>query len=282
MSLKQLFDHNAGRQMMPRRSFSPRPRKRLAGRARDAILSTVEGSNNPLTGEQVVYKIRERTDTILLSFSTGKDSIAAWLELRKPQYGFKRIIPAYLYTVPGLEFVEESLRYYEDFFQTEIHRMPHECFYRFMNGLIWQPPEHCRIIELSLFPLPSLDDILSYLAQDMGFQERPWAATGVRAADSPIRRAAISKYGAINEKRRTFFPVWDWNKERLISEITAAGVKLPVDYRVWGRSFDGLDRRFMEPMRKHFPKDYARILEFFPLVDADIYRKEFFGGKTGN
>jgi len=63
--------------------------------------------------------MRERSDTVILSFSNGKDSIAAWLVLRKY---FPKIIPFYLYLIPDLEFVESGLTYYEDFFQTKILR----------------------------------------------------------------------------------------------------------------------------------------------------------------
>jgi 3'-phosphoadenosine 5'-phosphosulfate sulfotransferase (PAPS reductase)/FAD synthetase len=228
----------------------------------------------PLSGEKVIQTIQARTDTIILSFSCGKDSIAAWLELRKRKYAFKRIIPVYMWLVPELEFVEESLAYYEQFFHTRIYRIPHPSFYRWLNNFTFQAPERCHIIEEINFPQPNYDDLVGWLAEDLGYKEKPWMATGVRAADSPTRRAAITRYGAINERRRTFFPVWDWNKARLIEEINAAGVKLPVDYRLFGRSFDGIDRRFMEPLQEHYPSDYRRILQFFPLADIDIFRRK--------
>ena len=64
--------------------------------------------------EALMEETHKRTgDTILLAFSRGKDSIAAWLALRDSKL-FKRIIPVYLYLVPGLKFEEESLKYFED------------------------------------------------------------------------------------------------------------------------------------------------------------------------
>jgi hypothetical protein len=41
--------------------------------------------------------------TCILSFSCGKDAIAAWLELKRY---FDNIVPVYMNLVPGLEFVE--------------------------------------------------------------------------------------------------------------------------------------------------------------------------------
>lgn len=89
-----------------------------------------------------------------------------------------------------------------------------------------------------------------------------------------MRRVSIMQHGAISRNKGEYFPVWDWKKARLVEEITRAGVKLPVDYKVWGRSFDGLDARFLIPMKKHFPRDYARVLEWFPLAEADVFRAE--------
>ena len=91
------------------------------------------------SGESLCRTMAEECDTAILAFSTGKDSIAAWLQLRKY---FKHVIPYYCYTVPGLEFVENSLAYYEDFFGTHIYRLPHRSLYRLLRNLVFQSPEH--------------------------------------------------------------------------------------------------------------------------------------------
>jgi hypothetical protein len=58
---------------------------------------------------------------VVLAFSNGKDSVGTWLQLRRH---FEVIVPYYRYVVPGLELVEESLRYYERFFGARIYRYP--------------------------------------------------------------------------------------------------------------------------------------------------------------
>lgn len=50
------------------------------------------------TPEQAIAHVRAQTDTVMLSFSAGKDSIAAWLALRDR---FPKIIPV---PVPGPRF----------------------------------------------------------------------------------------------------------------------------------------------------------------------------------
>lgn len=225
-----------------------------------------------IPGAEIIERIKAETDTIFLGFSCGKDSIAAWLMLREH---FETIIPFYMYLVPDLEFIDRSIRYYEEYFGCHIHRLPHPSLYRMLNRFVYQPPERIRVIRATGFPEPTYDQVADLLAEDLGFDQRPWTATGVRAADSPIRRSAIKQYGAINHRRGTFFPVWDMKIAELRGLIRSEGVKLPEDYRYFGRSFDGIDRRFLEPMREHLPEDYARILEFFPLAEVDILRKEY-------
>ncbi len=110
--------------------------------------------------------------------------------------------------------------------------------------------------------------------EECGVPLDTWTATGVRVADNPLRQIAVKQAGAYNSDLRTFMTVYDWKKARVLEEITTAGVGLPVDYAVWGRSFDGLDWRFLQPLRDKFPADYEKVRALFPLVDLEFYRKE--------
>ena len=64
--------------------------------------------------------------------------------------------------------------------------------------------------------------------------------------------------------------IYDWQKHEVMDAITQAGIPLPVDYEWFGRSFDGIDRRFLEPLRNHAPEDYQRVLDWFPLADTQL------------
>lgn len=209
-------------------------------------------------------------DTCVLSFSTGKDSIAAWLELRRH---FKRVVPFYAFLIPGLSFVEKSLAYYERFFETPILRVPHPFLYRCLNSLVFQAPQNCALIERADLANFDYADVYRFVKEDTGLPDSAWVATGVRAVDNPLRMITVRQSGAYNPGLRTFMACFDWNKSRVLDEIKAAGVGLPVDYRVFGRSFDGLDYRFLAPLKEHFPEDYARVLELFPLADLELFRR---------
>lgn len=208
--------------------------------------------------------------TVLLAFSRGKDSLAAWLALRDAG---ARVVPYHLYLVPGLAFVDESLAYYEDWFGTPIINLPHPSLYRWLANLMYQPPERCRVIEAARITVPSYAQVNEMIREHFGLPPDAWVCDGVRAADSPNRRTAIASHGPVNQAIRTQKVVWDWRKQHVMAAIRAAAVELPPDYAWFGRSFDGLDRRFLEPIRHHAPADYARILEWFPLADLELHRR---------
>lgn len=226
------------------------------------------------TSDDVIREVSGYSPRALLAFSTGKDCISAYLAMRGK---FEEVQPYYLYQIPGnLEFIEESLAYYERklFGGRRIIRMPHPFIMRALGDLQFQPPGRAgRIIDWGPATFGA-DEVGAELALELGWGDNVYTATGVRAADSPARYMSFKKHGAVNHKRKSFAPVFDWRKDRIIQEINKAGVKLPVDYRIFGRTFDGLDLRFMYPLKKHFPRDYQRVLEWFPLVELELFRFE--------
>lgn len=227
---------------------------------------------DPLTSEQCIAKVASETDTILLAFSCGKDAIAAWLACRPH---FRRIIPYYMYLVPGLEFVERSLAYYENYFGSPIIRVPHPSLYRWLSEFVFTPPERCALIERSRIEPFDYRAMQDAIRAHCGVDDRALVATGVRAVDSPLRMMSIKRNGPISYGKAQFMPIWDWRLDRLIAELQRARVGLPIDYKLWGRSFDGLDYRFLAPMKEHLPRDYARILQWFPLAEAELKRREY-------
>ncbi len=209
--------------------------------------------------------------TAMLSFSCGKDSIGCWIQLRRY---FKNIYPVYMYLVPGLEFVEESLRYYEKKLGSEIYRLPHPSLYRLLRNGVFQTPDRWMVTDQVRGILPELDydDLAIESKNHFKLPPETYNAVGIRSADSPMRRTVILKHGSVNHRKLVFWPVYDWNADRLFDEIKNSGIKLPKDYDMFGRSFDGIDRRFLEKIRVHCPKDYKRILEFFPMAELELKR----------
>lgn len=66
-------------------------------------------------------------ETVILAFSRGKDSIAAWLALREAGV---EVLPYHIYLIPDLAFVDKSLAYFAEWFGCgPILNLPHPSLY---------------------------------------------------------------------------------------------------------------------------------------------------------
>lgn len=218
---------------------------------------------------------------VVLSFSRGKDSIAAWLALLDAG---ARVHPYYMYLVPerlpdgtmapGMPFERESIAYFEQVFGTRILQLPHTSTWRFLRFLVYQAPHRAQVLDAAHLSKVPFDLMNTIVKEHYGLPADTWVVDGVRAADSPNRRTSMLRFGPNNGKRRKFRAVYDWRKKHVMAAITDAGIELPVDYRIWGRSFDGLDYRFTGPMAEHLPADFAVLRRWFPMLSADIFRQQ--------
>jgi 3'-phosphoadenosine 5'-phosphosulfate sulfotransferase (PAPS reductase)/FAD synthetase len=223
---------------------------------------------------ELVQQVRDQVDDLLLYFSCGKDSIAMWLWLREVAPGL-RIWPVYLYTVPGLRSDAENLAYYERFFGQHIMRFPHPLFYQMLNDLVYQPPE--RVAQILAFDLPDFKfaDLDRVIAQGYLAGRSYYAAMGMRMADNLDRRMMMYQNGVLGTKhRRFYYPIWDWSLAQVSAIIRKNQAKLPRAYQFAGRTIAAIDYYYMRPFRQAYPDDYARILEWFPLLEAEFYRYE--------
>lgn len=228
------------------------------------------------TSDQLCKRIAEKSGgECIISFSLGKDSIAAYVQAKKY---FKKVHLVYYYLMKDIEFIQRSVKYYEDKFQQKIWQYPSGASYRMLNELLYQPPERIDTIwDFNIF-VPTNDQIFEAAKLDIGVAEDCYVGIGVRKNDSLTRRLTIDKYGAENLKRNTFFPVFDWSISDIEQALKENDIKLPIDYKIWGRTFDGIQLSFLEGVREYFPKDYERIMEIFPLAEMDFLRYRDFAG----
>ena len=224
--------------------------------------------------DELCEQMSRECNTILLSFSGGKDSVASWLQCRKY---FKNIIPFYRELVPNLKFVEEDLKYYEDFFGQHIYRFPSPNFYRMLRDGIFQDHQRWVAICSMKREWPQKDFTDTALADLVrmygGLSDNVYCGVGNRMTDSPMRRMALSKSGAVNHTKKIFYPVYDWSHGRLLKELDESGVKLSVDYNLWSNTFDSLSYKYLSKMRDVFPEDYEKILKAFPMAKLEFMRR---------
>ncbi len=207
----------------------------------------------------------------LISFSGGKDAWCCWFALREH---FETTLFSY-YIVPGLELVDEYLDYCERKTGQKIYRYPHPETYENLKRLEYQPPERIKTIYTADLPENLTKDSIARVAeQDAGLPENMWCAIGARAADSIARSSAMKRHGVINDKRRTFFPVWDWKKDDVVGALKKNNVRLSLEYPLYGRTFDGVFLMYALALKEHHPRDYQKVLDFYPLVELEIFRYE--------
>ena len=223
-------------------------------------------------GDDLLRSYRERYgEKTLLAFSRGKDSIAVALALRDKI----EMVPFYYDDLPGLEFIDESLDYYErKLFGRRILRMPHPAFYKHLRDGLFQPIQRAEI--LAAASIPSIDhaDVVRMVKEQEGIEGDILSATGLRALDNAVRFISIRKHGPIRPGAGNWAPIWDWSKQRLMDEIEKSAISLPPDYTFLPRSFDGFSYLFLIPLKERYPRDYERVLDWFPLARAEILRFE--------
>lgn len=221
------------------------------------------------TSEEIRATLAAEGRPVLVAFSTGKDALACELALQDAGIDTRL---AYLYYIPGLRFVEETLARQEDQLGKPIARYPHPSLWRWLNNFVFQPPERLPIIAGANMPTIEYVSMWEWIRRDMGLPADTWVADGVRASDSIVRRASFTKHGVMKPSNRKVSPVADWLKGEVMARIARAGITLPPDYEWFGRSFDGIDYRFLEPLSRFAPDDFARVLEWFPLAEVELIR----------
>lgn len=225
------------------------------------------------TSTELLQRLADLDEPLILNFSRGKDSIATWLAMLDAGVKKEHIIPIMKYTVPDMEFVNKDLERFEAHFDTRIIQVPHYQLYRMLKYLIFQTPERCAGIQAAQIATMTGEDTDRLIRSQYATPET-WIVDGVRAADSPTRRMSFMRWGPSKERTRRMSPIWDWTQKEVYARIEKAGIALSPDYEWFGRSLDGIGCDYTIPLRKHSPADYQRILDLFPMADIEIFRHE--------
>lgn len=209
------------------------------------------------------------TDSVLVAFSGGKDSVVT---LDVCVRHFAHVEGFFMYQVRGLSFQESILRYYEDKYGIPIHRIPH---FELSQWLRYGLFRHCDFD----CPIVSVKETYDYMRENTDIW---WIAAGERIADSVWRRAMIKSSGTIDPKRGRFFPIAEWSKADVMAYIKQRNLRVGAESSRLGFSFRSLMGRDLLKIQKYFPQDYARIRRWFPLVDVSIIHHKMQGGYDGS
>lgn len=210
-------------------------------------------------GQVNLYRVIETasllTDSVLVSFSGGKDSVVT-LDLCA-RY-FKHVEAFFMYLVPGLSFHDSIVCYYENRYKIPIHHVPHFMLSEWLRNGLFRPYDWS-------VPKIGIKDIYRNVRQMTGLR---WIAGGERIYDSLVRRSIIKKTGSIDKKRGRFYPVAEWSKEDIFAYIRQHRLKITPESEKLGHSFREFSGVDLEKIRRIYPADYKKIKEWFPLVDV--------------
>lgn len=235
-------------------------------------------------------EISRRSDGIcILAFSRGKDSIPAWVWLRR---FFHTIHVYHLAAAPNLGYVERSLQTYEKIFDTKI--------LRFIDGEVIENIQAKSFQFLQNYPLIDSFNLpkgyyhyaeVADVVRKKFNCPQAWHAMAMLGCDNIFRRLNLLKKdsegnltytGAIHEGRQTFYPTFDWKLDQNLEVIEKNGFKLPDDYKMAERTVNSIPSpQNIDRLYKDFPEDFEKIQSLFPLVKSVWARCEFRRMKAG-
>lgn len=218
---------------------------------------------------------------VLVGLSGGKDSITV-LDLCVKVFGQESVFPFYLYWLKGLECEQTNLdrilkrypllpplEYIPHYGLTDIFRTSHG------RG-------RSRVIEIefeskSVYTLNDTERIARYRTRAR------WIAYGHRMVDSSQRRGMLNKCQGIwyvNSKGKPvqrFYPIFKWKAADVFSYLKANHLPIPdmfgADY-INSNGVNLFSPAWLLHLQQHWPRDYQRIKQLFPLIDTQIFRDQ--------
>ena len=213
---------------------------------------------------------RKGIKKVSLGFSTGKDSVFGMHIL---QANGIEVIPFYHYIIPDIKFIETNIQMYEDFFQTKIIRLPHPMLNDYIKYTYFQPLHKAANMSRYGTKHMGFQDIEQWYFKEAGLAPVEYDSNCMKMADSLNRRLMLRNRPDIDEARKIVYigkyiidsEIWAYFKEN--------NVPVTKDYEIFGRSADDLlNYQYLSGIKKHYPEDYATILEYFPLAEVELLR----------
>ncbi len=216
----------------------------------------------PIVSARVVLRATG-AESMLVGLSGGKDSLCT---LDMVQRAGIRAEAFFMYFVKGLEVEERILdRVQRRLPDLTIHRVPHWTLFNAMRqGRLGAP-----VADVGRWQ--KLGDVERHVRALSGID---WVAYGMKASDGINRNFMLKKCHGLDTSGRRAYPIWKWTKADVYSYIRARG--WPVS-EVIGDGLQGgvgLHPKTLLWLRSHYPSDYRKILDVFPLAEAAVYRFE--------
>ena len=198
----------------------------------------------------------------ILHFSCGADSIAAHIRMRG--WGIEPEL-VYMYYIDGIPLVENYIQYYEQKMGCRIYRLPSPLFWTDFEGGMFQVPsagnELWRYVGSLGWGSYTKKTYNAELAANFPDHMQ---ALGMRVTDGINRATKLKKTGPVEAVN--WYPVAPCGFNDIKAIISTAGVKLPLDYELFGMSFESPRYWMMPIIRDNCPQTYRMILDKLPMM----------------
>lgn len=207
-----------------------------------------------------IMAVREKTDSVILFCSFGKDSIVL-LDLLCGY--FDKVTVVFMYFVSGLEHIDRWIRWAEARYKNiEILQVPHwNLSYILRGGLYCVPNRKVRLIKLR--------DVIDAIRIKTGVY---YVFLGMKKADGMNRRLMLKGYAENNyENNGMVYPLADWTQKDILSYMRQRNLPKPVRYSLKASSGVGFNLDCFLWMEKNFPDDLKRIYKVFPMSERILW-----------
>jgi hypothetical protein len=217
-----------------------------------------------------VDSLKDKTN--ILHFSCGSDAVASYLRLK--EFGIKPIL-VYHYFIKGLPIHQNYIDWFEKKFNERIYQFPSTLFSEMLDNALYQYPVKARErfrnkigYDLEKHTKESFDRFLAdSVGGDVVFH------LGLKYTDGLRRYQHLIKQGC--KYKDKFYPIASFQVKDIQDILEKYDCLLPIDYRLWGISFESPRAWNINLIKEFCPVTYKMILEVFPLVGAEGLRDRF-------
>lgn len=212
----------------------------------------------------ILEAAKEKSDAVLVAYSGGKDSLCT-LDLCSRV--FSRVEAFHMYFLPGLDVIEQQLDYARQRWGVKIYQYPHWTTRRYLTQGVYcfNSYKHDDLPEWKL------QDVYDLACAESGI---PIIATGAKRVDSLWRRRMLKTWG---DTAQMLYPCIGWSLFDVQAYLRARKIELPKSAGGSKSSGVGLVTREVLHLHDHWPQDYERIKAVFPLVEAVVKRRDWYG-----
>ena len=224
---------------------------------------TEQTSKKPTKYEEamdIIGNVREKSDSIILMLSLGKDSIVC-LDLCYPK--FKRIVCCFMYFVKDLEHIQRWINWCKARYpRIEFVQVPHWTLsYVLRSGLYSVPQPNVKLM--------SLQHVIKSLRLQYDIH---YVCLGMKKADGLNRNVMLKTYAADHyEHKGLFYPLATWTQKEILSYMKQRRLPEPVRYSLAASSGIGMNKECFLWLRENCPQDLDRIFATFPFAERILF-----------